>query len=100
MKNGKLEKIAIVLFFTIIITIGIYLDIGREDSAKDIINNTKNTYEISDVSNYSGKIYVEINNNVPVFSDEDMNIVEDYYSNLKNGKVRNGYDKNMLGKGK
>lgn len=93
MKKAKLEKDVIVLFFIIIIAIVIYFNIEKENDKENILNNTKISYEISNVPDYSGEIYVEINDNFPKFSDEDMNIVEDYYSNLENGKVRNGYGK-------
>lgn len=36
------------------------------------------------------QVYIEINNNIPEFTEEDINIEEDYYSNLENGRVRNG----------
>ena len=51
------------------------------------------SYEISNIPEYSGDIYVLINNNKAKFSDNDMQI-DEYYSNLEDGRVRNGYYKN------
>ncbi len=58
--------------------------------------NTNNTisYDMSNIPTYTGEIYVQINNNIPQFTEDDFNIEEDYYSELKNGRVRNGNDKN------
>lgn len=99
MNKSKLEKITIVLFFIIIITIGLYFHFEKENINENIITNNKISYEISNIPEYSGEEYVLINNNIPKFSEEDMKI-ESYYSNLDNGRVRNGYDKNKLGKSK
>lgn len=94
MKKDKLEKIGILVLSAIIIFICLYIKTVQEDNQENVVINNQISYEISNIPNYSGKIYVEINNNIPKFSEEDMNITEDYYSNLENGKVRNGYDKN------
>lgn len=94
MKKSKIEKISIALFSIIIIVISIYFNIEEENKEENTINNTKISYETSNIPNYNGEIYIEINNNIPKFSDEDMNISEDYYSNLENKKVRNGHNKN------
>ena len=76
------------LFFILIICIGSYFNYNHE-------NLNKNTfYDISNIPNYTGNIYIELNNNIPMFSEEDLNIKEDYYSELENGRVRNGNDKN------
>lgn len=95
MRKTKLEKIAIILFFIIIITLYFYFE--KENINENIIVNNKISYEISDIPAYNGQEYVIVNNNIPKFSEDDMKI-ETYYSNLDNGKVRNGYDKNELGK--
>lgn len=91
-KTNKLVKSISTLLLIIISIIGLYYYSNYENLENKI------SYEISDIPEYNGKIYIEINNNIPKFSDEDFNIDKDYYSELKNGKVRNGNDKNQLGK--
>jgi len=98
--RNKIEKIVIALFIITIIAISTYFSNEEEIQTQNTMNNNKSTYEISNIPEYSGEIYVEINNNIPKFTDEDMNIEEDYYSSLENKKVRNGYDKNKLEKSK
>lgn len=88
--TNKLEKIIIILLFSIIIAIGAYFNIGEENQTGNNVEYKKISYEISDIPEYSGEIYVEINNNIPKFTNDDMNLEEDYYTELKNGKVRNG----------
>lgn len=92
--TSKLKQIAIILLYSVIIAIGIYFNFGKENLTGNIIENNKISYDTSNIPEYSGEIYIEINNNMPEFTSEDMNIKEDYYSNLENGKVRNGNDKN------
>lgn len=88
--TNKLEKIIIILLFSIIIAIGAYFNIGEENQTGNNVEYKKISYEISDIPEYSREIYVEINNNIPKFTNDDMNLEEDYYTELKNGKVRNG----------
>ena len=95
MNKSKLERIAIVVFLIILIAICLYFHFEKEN----IITNNKISYEISNIPEYNGEEYVLINNNIPKLSEEDMKI-ESYYSKLNNGRVRNGYDKNKLGKSK
>lgn len=97
---SKLKQIAIILLYIIIIAVGVYFNIGEENQTDNIIENNKISYDISNIPEYSGEAYIEINNNIPEFTVEDMNIEEDYYSNLENERVRNCNDKNKLGKGK
>ena len=87
-KTNKLEKFIITLLIVILSIIGLYYCSNYEEVENKIF------YEISNIPEYNGEIYIEINNNIPQFSNEDFNIEEDYYSELKNGKVRNGNDKN------
>lgn len=87
-KTNKLEKFIITLLVIILSIIGLYYYSNNEDLENKIY------YEISNIPEYNGEIYIEINNNIPQFSNEDFNIEEDYYSKLQNGKVRNGNDKN------
>ena len=94
---NKLEKVAIILLF-IIIAVGSYFN--KENQIENTSTNNKTFYEISDIPEYSGEIYTQINNNIPNFNTEDIKLEEDYYSILENGKVRNGNYKNQLGKSK
>ena len=94
MNKNKLEKIGIVIFAIVILVIMI---IGINESSKNenVVNkieNNKISYEIDNIPDYSGEIYVLINNDIPKFSLEDLNIEDDYYSNLENEKVRDGND--------
>ncbi len=92
-KAKKLEKIAIALFVIIVAICG-YFNNYEEEQIDNNIESNKISYELSNIPAYNGQAYVEINDNIPKFTDEDMNLQEDYYSTLKNKKVRNGYDKN------
>lgn len=87
-KTNKLVKSIITLLVIIVSIVGLHYYFKNEDVSQKI------SYEISNIPEYNGKIYIEINNNIPEFSDEDFNIDKDYYSELQNGKVRNGNDKN------
>ena len=92
--TSKLKQIAIILLYIIIIAVSVYFNVGEENPIGNIIENNKISYDISNIPEYSGEIFIEINNNMPEFTAEDMNIQEAYYSNLENGRVRNGDDKN------
>ena len=85
--TSKLKQIAIILLYIIIIAVGVYFNIGRENQTGNIVENNKIFYKISNIPEYSGEVYVEINNNIPEFTTEDMNLEEDYYSDLKSGKL-------------
>jgi len=93
MKRNKLEKIGILILFAIIIFAGLYIKTEQENRLENVVTNNQISYEISNIPEYSGDIYVLINNNEPKFSENDIQI-DEYYSNLENGRVRNGYDKN------
>ena len=90
-KKKNIEKIIITIILIIVATIGI-----NYDNKKENINEVE-SYEISNLPEYNGNIYIILNDNIPEFSEEDMNIQEDYYSDLKNEKVRNSNNKNKLG---
>ncbi len=94
MNKNKLEKIGIVIL-AIVILIVMFIGINESSKNENVVNkieNNKISYEIDNIPDYSGEIYVLINNDIPEFSLEDLNIEEDYYSNLKDEKVRNGND--------
>ena len=63
-KNAnKLEKIITILLFIIIIVVGISFNYEKENKTESIVNN-KISYEISNITEYKGEEYVEINNNI------------------------------------
>lgn len=93
MKRDKLEKVGILVLFIIIIFAGLYLKTKKENKQENVVIDNQISYEISNLPEYSGDIYVLINNNKAKFSDNDMQI-DEYYSNLEDGRVRNGYYKN------
>ncbi len=84
----------IILIFTVVLVIGGFSNVEKENRTVDTVNKTEKSYEISDIPEYNGELYVEINNNIPKFTTENMNIEEDYYSTLEDGKVRKSHDKN------
>ena len=92
--TSKLKQIAIILLFIIIIAIGAYFNNEEENQTGNIVENNKISYDISNIPEYSGEIFIEINNNVPQFTAQDISIQKDYYSDLENGRVRKGNDKN------
>ena len=85
--TSKLKQIAIILLFIIIIAIGAYLNNEEENQTGNIIENNKISYDILNIPEYSGEIFIEINNNVPQFTAQDISIQKDYYSDLENGLV-------------
>lgn len=93
-KTNKLTKVIITLLVIIVSVIGLSYYSQNENIENKI------SYEISNIPEYNGEIYIEINNNIPEFTNEDFNIVEDYYSKLEKGRVWNGNDKNKLEKSK
>ena len=94
MNKNKLGKIGIVIL-TIVILVVMIIGINESSKNENVANkieNNKISYEIDNIPDYSGEIYVLINNDIPKFSLEDLNIEEDYYSNLENEKVRDCND--------
>lgn len=87
-KTNKLTKVIITLLVIIVSVIGLSYYSQNENLENKI------SYEISNIPEYNGEIYIEINNNIPKFSNEDLNIEEDYYSELQNGRVRSSNSKN------
>ena len=92
--TSKLKQIAIILLFIITIAIGGYFNNEEENQTGNIVENNKISYDISNIPEYSGEIFIEINNNVPQFTAQDISIQKDYYTDLENGRVRKGNDKN------
>lgn len=96
----KIKKLILMLMFSVFVTIASYFNLGDGNLGQIQETDNYTYYDLSNVPEYSGRMYVEINNNIPTFTREDMNITKDYYSDLKDGKVRNDYDKNEFQKGK
>lgn len=87
--TSKLKSIvAIALYAIVIIIIGVHININKYNFIDNAVEGNTIFYEISNLPEYNGEIYVEINNNIPNFTNEDMTIQKDYYSSLEKGKVR------------
>ena len=67
-KTNKLAKITSTLLVIIVSVIGLAYYSNNENIENKI------SYEISNIPAYNGKIYIEINNNIPEFRNEDFNI--------------------------
>ena len=89
----KLEKIIIAIIFIIVIVAEIYFSNEQKNETENTTNNEA-IYKIENIPEYNGKIYIEINNNNPTFTTEDMNIEKDYYSKIEDKRARKSYDKN------
>ena len=93
-KRKNKEKILGAIITFVIIGIGAFFgnDILNQEVEKNIVatssnvNTTTNTninIDIKDIPEYNGKIYIEINNNIPYFTKEDYTInTFENYSNL------------------
>ena len=93
-KRKNKEKILGAIITFVIIGIGAFFgnDILNQEVEKNIVatssnvNATTNTninIDIKDIPEYNGKIYIEINNNIPYFTKEDYTInTFENYSNL------------------
>ena len=99
MKRDKLEKVGILVLSIIIIFIVLYIKTAQENKQENVVTDNQISYEISDILEYSRNIYVLINNNEPKFFENDMKI-DEYYSNLENGRVGKAMIKNELEKSK
>ncbi len=51
------------------------------------VNNESNNSGLDNIPEYAGNIYVELNNNIPNFTEQDFNIQEPYYSELNNNRA-------------
>ena len=54
MKKDKLEKIGILILFTIIIFVGLYIKTAKENKQVNEVTNNQIAYEISNIPEYSG----------------------------------------------
>lgn len=92
---NKERKIITSLIFILIASVGLYISYNQgEYNQENNLAISAVSYEITDIPEYSGNISIEINNNIPKFNEEDFSLKEDYYSELKDERVRNGNDKN------
>lgn len=88
MKRNKVEKVRILVLFIVIIFTGLCIKTEKENKQENVVTNNQISYEISNIPEYSKDIYVLMNNNELKFSENDMQI-DEYYSNLEGGRVRN-----------
>ena len=102
-KDKNLKQIYAIIFSIILFCIVYFLLPSSSDIANNIQNEniqtntiieTNASIGIEDIPQYSGQIFITINNDNPDFSEEDFKLNEDIYSNLVEEKVRNGNDKN------
>lgn len=95
--NKSNKSIYIILVFIVIVGILYFINFKSLNTENNISNNINQiSYEITNLPDYNGNIYVTINNNIPIFSQEDLKIKDNYYSNLENNRVRNGNNKDQL----
>ncbi len=78
-KNTNIKKILVLIFFAIIIFVGIYATNNNDNENKVNIKPTI-SYTLDTIPEYSSKVYVTINNNIPNFDNEyfTTNAFEDY----------------------
>ena len=81
-KNKKIEQI-VTTVFAIIFLIGLVYS-NNYNKENDVNNNIVANYnDIIDIPDYTGQIYVEINNNIPYFNENDYTTEAfEKYSNL------------------
>ena len=58
--TSKLKQIAIILLFIIIIVIGAYFKNKEENQTGNIVENNKISYDISNIPEYSGEIFIKL----------------------------------------
>ncbi len=85
-RKKRIEKISLLLILNIIIILGTYCNFEKNNIENTVTSSSKMSYEISDIPEYNGSIFIEINHNIPTFTLEEKNIEEVYYSELENGK--------------
>ena len=96
-KNKKINIWQGILTFTILICISVYGYMNQDLKASDIENDDnensqKIIFDLSTIPEYSGNPYVEINNNIPYFTEEELTTEPfEKYSDLGNGKAGVAY---------
>lgn len=78
--NTNIKQILTLIFFIIIIVIGIYATNNYKDNENNINEQLAISYTLDTIPEYSSKPYVTINNNIPNFRENDFttNSFEDY----------------------
>lgn len=79
-KNTNIKQILTLIFFIIIIVIGIYVTNNYKDNENNTNEQLAISYTLDTIPEYSSEPYVTINNNIPNFNNEDFttNSFEDY----------------------
>ena len=96
-KNQKISIWQSIFALVILICISIYGYINQNATQSNTVNdydiNNQNTaFDLSTIPEYSSSPYVEINNNVPYFTEEDYTTEAfEKYSDLGNGKAGVAY---------
>jgi len=92
-KNNKKVKVILeIVFFVILMVLSVYFqnnsdENNEQNNISNVTNIPETIYDISNIPAYNGNIYIEINNNIPKFTEEDINIKEPYYSDLVDNRV-------------
>ena len=71
-KNSNIKQILILIFFVIIITIGIYTTNNYKDNENNVNEQLVNSYTLDTIPEYSSEAYITIKNNIPNFNNEDF----------------------------
>ena len=88
-KEQIIATIICLILLTVVTYIGnrIYEKESQMENTVEITNTIQTNYNLSNVPDYTGKIYIEINNNVPYFKEEDFTKEAfEEYSNLDEKK--------------
>lgn len=89
-KNTNIKQILTLIFFIIIIVIGIYVTNNYKDNENNTNEQLAISYTLDTIPEYSSEPYITINNNIPNFTDEDFTTSSfENYSDLDNyGRCR------------
>lgn len=70
--NKNIKQILTLIFFIIIIVIGIYTTNNYKDNENNTNEQLAISYTLDTIPEYSSEPYITINNNMPNFTDEDF----------------------------
>ena len=70
MSKRKIRNIITSIIFLIVAITAIYF--GDIEVNENILENTTVSYNLGEIPEYNGKIFVTINNNIPNFEDRDV----------------------------
>ena len=88
MKKRRFKKFIILLVFFVLVALEDYFNIEIFDkNLENIIIQNETNFNVLDIPEYKEKSYSEINNNIPEFTEKDLKIEEDYYTEIKNDKA-------------